>query len=118
MTASSRCIWLHRPVELHGRTTLLDDFSVLSMQASLLVLFHSSNFFFESLLGTFVLIGIACRRQAIGKGGFFLEKLPSAHVGAYDGGVANDFRAPNTINQSFYPQNLSTSLRPNAAFPF
>lgn len=41
------CIRLDRTVELHGRTALLDNFSVLTMKTSFLVFLHSSNFFLE-----------------------------------------------------------------------
>ena len=73
-----RSVGFDRSVELHGSSTLLDNFSILSVQPSLLVFLHPSNFFLKSgsknikhqcslewktkvpLLGSFIFVGVAC----------------------------------------------------------
>ena len=79
-----RSVRFDRPVELHGSSSLLDNFGILSMQPSLLVFLHPSNFFLKSgdflkikkvnmniplygskkthvpFLGSFIFVGVAC----------------------------------------------------------
>ena len=43
-----RSVGFDRSVELHGSSALLNNFSILSVQPSLLVFLHPSNFFLKS----------------------------------------------------------------------
>ena len=93
------------------------------MQSSLLVLFHTRNFFLQPvvrvkkkkvnidvtkfgsfgerpvpLLCSFIFVDVASGSQRICKSGFFLQDLSTADIRPDDGWISDYFRLPDTID--------------------
>jgi hypothetical protein len=147
-----RSVRFDRPVELHGSSALLHDFCILSVQPSLLVFLHPSNFFLKSgLKKDKHQCSLEWKRKYL-----FLARLSlsASPVGANESArVASSSRAwrprtyalitagsrmisvcqsPSTLlssvfpvsgnnvrtHESLYPQDVFTTVRPNASFAF
>ena len=112
-----RSIRLDRAIQLHGRSTLLDDLRIFPMQTSLLILLHSSDLFLKPiyiiiceiqktgqkmfdlpLLRSFIFVGVTSGCQAIGKRCFLFNSLSASHISTDDRRITNNFRLPIPVN--------------------